>query len=476
MQRPRRGAAVGAAIVALVLAGCRSTPAPPSFVLVVLDTTRGDAVSAYGEVADTTPTVDRLAREGLLYTHAYSNANWTLPSHASLFTGLLPAESGVRGGADRLGDVRTLPELLKPHGYETFAVSENPWLSPATELARRFDRYVAAKPDLVSAVRDWAKTRDESRPFFLFLNIMDSHGPYRVREDNHYLPAGVSKAEAAAVPQAFSHYICRADATDRDLQVLHGLYLGNVQAADAKVASVLEVIDAQRRRGPVIVIVTSDHGEYFGEQRLVEHRVGLGNAVLHVPLIVHGVPGVAPARIETPVQLVDLAPSILQWAGIAIPDAFYGEPLPVAGPAPPRRRPIAAFYYDYMKNDPTVPAAVRELDGRNFANCGPSDRVFDDMRTIIRFPYKLVWYAQYSPQLFDLAADPGEERDVLAERPELASTLGAELQGIAAPSAPPPTAVKAPLDDAQIERLRALGYLGGPAQPDATPVAPQDMR
>jgi arylsulfatase A-like enzyme len=198
--------------------------------------------------------------------------------------------------------------------------------------------------------------------------------------------------------------------------------------------------------------------------------------VLHVPLIVHGVPGVAPARIDAPVQLVDLGPSILQWAGQPIPDTFYGEPLPVSGAAPERRRPIAAFYYDYMKNDPTVPAAVRELDGRNFKNCGPSNRVFDDMRAIIRFPHKLLWYAQYPPQLFDLSTDPGEEHDLLAAQSELATRLGAELERIAMPNAALPTAVKAPLDAAQIERLRALGYLGGQLQQDATPAAPPDQR
>jgi arylsulfatase A-like enzyme len=445
--------------------GCTRAKVQPSLVLVVLDTTRADAVSAYGEVKGTTPTLDRLAAEGILYEHAYSNSNWTLPSHASLFTGVLPPQNGVRGGADQLGDVPTVSELLARAGYETFAVSENPWLSSALQLQRRFNQYQAARYNLVDLVRTWAQGRDQTRPFFLFVNIMDAHAPYRVREQNPHLPPGVDAAEAKAIPQAFGRYVCRAGADDPALKVLHGLYLGNVHAADAKLASVLDVLQPLRAQRPMVVIVTSDHGEYFGEHRLVEHRVGVGNPVLHVPLVVHGLPDVRPARVRAPVQLVDVAPSLLAWADVAIPNGLFGERLPTTESATERRQPIIAFYDDYMRSDPRVPQELRNLESRNWTNCAADHRVFGDMRALIRFPQKLVWYAEHPPQLFDLAADPGEERDLARTRPEAVAALQKEVERIATMTSARPTVSHMQLEPAQVEQLRALGYLGGSGQP-----------
>src|SRR5262249_59576848 len=127
------------------LAGCKSPPSTrrPSFLLFVLDTTRADAVSAYGRVAGTTPTVDALAASGLRYEHAYAQAPWTLPSHATLFTGLLPSQHGAGWRRTRAPDSWvTLAQRLRDAGYETVGISENAWLHPWYYITRGVERFV----------------------------------------------------------------------------------------------------------------------------------------------------------------------------------------------------------------------------------------------------------------------------------------------------------------------------------------------
>ena len=456
---------LGFAVLFSLLAAC-SRPIPQSSViLAVLDTTRADAVSAYGQVAGTTPTVDALARTGLQYDRAYSNAGWTLPAHASLFTGLLPSEHGVQSGSDKLDTVLTLAEALQRAGYETIGIVENPWLTPTTGMARGFERFAAAGTNMTGKVEDWLRTRDGNRPFFLFLNIMDPHSPYEVRDTNPFLPAGIDTAAAKAVSQAPDDYLCLVKPGDRNLAALRGLYLGDVHAADAKLAAILARIEPLRARRPQIVIVTSDHGEYFGEHGLVGHYVGVAEAVLRVPLIVHGLPYVRPARIASVVQLLDLMPSILAWVGAPVPGGLTGRPLPTKTVASGADRVVIAEHHDYFRTDPHIPEGLRALANNVWRHCGPDDRVLGDMRSLIRFPEKVVWYANYAPELFDVAVDPLEEHNLASASPEKCTALQAELATVIAAAGNRPPAPKQALDPALVERLRGLGYLGGAKDP-----------
>jgi len=438
-----------------------------SVVLAVLDTTRADAVSAYGQVAGTTPTIDALARTGLQYDHAYSNAGWTLPAHASLFTGLFPSQHGVQSGSDKLNGILTLAEALQRAGYETVGIVENPWLTPKTGMATGFERFVAAGTSMGGKVDDWLRSRDGKRPFFLFLNIMDPHSPYEVRDTNPFLPAGIDAAAAKAVSQAADDYLCLVKPGDRNLSVLRGLYLGDVHAADAKLGTILAQIEPLRATRPQIVIVTSDHGEYFGEHGLVGHYVGVAEAVLRVPLIVHGLPSVAPARIASVVQLVDLMPSILAWAGAPVPGGLTGRPLPTSAAAFAADQVVIAEHHDYFRTDPHIPEGLRALANKVWRHCGPDDRVVGDMRTLIRFPEKVVWYANYTPELFNVAVDPLEEHNLASASPQRCSVLQAELATVIAAAGNRPPAPKQALDPALVERLRGLGYLGGAESPNS---------
>jgi arylsulfatase A-like enzyme len=183
--------AVGLIAAMLGCAGPPPAARHPSIFLFVFDTTRADAVSAYGHVADTTPTADGLAAGGLLYTHAYAQAPWTLPSHATLFTGLTPAQHGVGWRHTRAPDSWvTLAELLAGGGYETVGVSENLWVSEQFNMTQGFEHFTAfdfqtlRTPEIPKVVAEWARTRDRGRPFFLFVNVIDADRYLQARSTN----------------------------------------------------------------------------------------------------------------------------------------------------------------------------------------------------------------------------------------------------------------------------------------------------
>lgn len=437
----------------------------PSFLVFVMDTVRADAVSAWGDVEGTTPTVDRLAAEGVRYERAYSNAPWTLPSHASLFTGLRPNRHGVgwRGTRAR-EELVMVAERFRDAGWETVGFSENSWLSNAFNVNQGFGRFELIAPKvarLPGALARWLRARDASKPFFLFINVVDAHSPYPVRAENRFLPDGVSAADARAVSQEKEDYMC-VSGKELELAILRGLYHGGVAAADAKLGYTLTVLGGLGLRKDLVTVVASDHGEHFGERRRFEHVAGLEQALIRVPLVVHGLPGIAPAVVPSPVELASVAPSLMAWAGLEPLGDVRVAPLPTGAGA--GADAVVAEWTDPVGSD-HVPDAHdfvkvhRMMSGRFREGCKPADRVFGDQRTLIRYPWKLTWYERHPPELRDLR---GGEPDVSGEQPELAAELAADLERRLRPpsSTLPQDAVPAePLPKDVEEGLRALGYL-----------------
>lgn len=464
--------------------GCSPEPSAPSdprpsFLLIVLDTVRADAVSALGEVSGTTPAIDALAAEGQLYRRAYSEAPWTIPSHASLFSGSsgLAASPTENVGARRVvlpDEIETLAERLAGAGYETVGLSENPLVSGPFGLTQGFDQYaVRTQEDLIAEthgrplsegftvrhVQAWANEYPAEKPFFLFVNLMDAHEPYAVRSENPFLPDGVDSAQARALRQSTSR-ICDAIPSAAELATLRGLYLGDVAAADQKVSAIRESLASLGLDENLITIVTSDHGEHLGENRLLDHQFSLHNVLLHVPLVVHGVPGAAPSTVDAPVSLLDVVPSVLAWIGDEPPEELAGSPLPATSPASEDdlpERDLLAFYASEKPVD--WPEAVRIYAGEKRTRCGPEDRVFSDIASLTRWPFKFVWYRDHAPLLFDLSWDADERSDLSTQRPDTASALAGELHdrlvGAGIFEAPSPDPALSPEG---VERLRSLGY------------------
>lgn len=463
-------------LLAMVAPAPASTPAArprPSVLLVVLDTVRADAVSAYGQVDGTTPNLDALARGGIRYARAYAASNWTVPSHAAMFTGLRPSVTGMlRAESSLVGRHRTLATAVMLAGYDTGGFSENPWLTEALGFHEGFARFenlvqpqlardpgVAATRDLPEQAAAWLRRRDPSRPFFVFANIMDAHDPYPVSTENPFLAPWVPLEDQHLAVAGLSELRCATDGREADLALLRRLYLHGVRQADAKLGRLIEAVRQARPDDELRIIVVSDHGEHFGERRRVLHDTGLGEPLIHVPLVIHGVPG-PPAVIDTAVPTSDVFGTIVSWTG-----AWASGPGRVLPTRPVTSEPTSAVVAEYA--DPLLDvlrlappeAFVHEAMLRQMrVPCRPEDGADGNRHAVIDFPYKLIAADDRPPELYDLAADSSESRELSAIHPDVVRRLFAKLPPFGTPGEPRSSPLPV-LDTRRVEQLRALGYV-----------------
>ncbi|MCP3986026.1 MAG: sulfatase-like hydrolase/transferase [bacterium] len=245
------------------------------------------------------------------------------------------------------------------------------------------------------------------------------------------------------------------------LAILRALYRGEVAAADAKFAAIRAMLPGGDR---LITIVTSDHGEHLGERRLLDHQFSVDQVLLHVPLVVHGLPGVVPTAIDAPVELGDIVPSVLTWIGAPRDPELPGRPLPLTAESGSSERELVVAYSDAHRADwpaeaggalfATIPRVMR-------GDCGRNDRVYGEMLSFVRYPFKLIRHQRYPSALYDLSWDPGERSDLAQMQPErrreLETVADAYLKRARLwpedPVEPPPITPEAEA------MLRSLGYL-----------------
>jgi arylsulfatase A-like enzyme len=452
----------------------------PSFLVIVVDTLRRDAVSAYGSVAGTTPEMDALAAEGLRFTRAFAPSPWTLPSHATIFSGRRIDQHGVGlPGGTLLGtEWPTLAQSLKELGYETAAFSENVIVSDVFQLLRGFDfrktsrLNAEGKEIMIDAPREvqaWLASRNKNTPFFVFVNMLDAHAPYEIRETNPWLPPGVSRSTLRMREARPELQLCGGLPTAEQIAIQRGLYLGDVHEADRKLGAIVRAIRAAAADTPLVTIAVSDHGELFGEGQLMGHEFSLHSGLLRIPVIVHGLANVAPAIIDTPVGLEDLMPSMLRWAGGPLPEDLPGRVLPTTiGPSTSDSpvetdapRALLSAYTDVHRPMPEEwDGRVRRVDKNRIRQfCSDSNPVYGGMASLVRYPFKYVWYERYTARLYDLSWDLKEISDVSGHHPDLVRAFQAELDPIlrrAGMAGPSKTATEIPQN--VMDTLKALGY------------------
>jgi arylsulfatase A-like enzyme len=396
----------------------RRPPAGGAFVLVSIDTLRADRLPTYGRTAGSTPTISGLAAEGVVFDRAYAHAPQTLPSHVSMFTGLLPFEHKVR---DNLGfalsaEPATLAHLFGAAGYATAGFASAFVLRGETGISRGFDVYDAALPaaaadqspaeivrngpDTVAAAVAWLNARGDDR-FFLFLHIYEPHAPYEP-------PAKFTQPDK---------------------------YDGEVAYSDEIIGTLFAALRGRGWYDTATIVLTSDHGEGLGDHGELEHGLFIYNSTTHVPLIVK-LPGAerGGARVAAPVQHIDLLPTLAAWAGFAAPAGLRGRNLStvIAGGSAPVPQGI---YAEAMY--PRYHFGWSELTSLS-----------DDRYKFIRAP---------RPELYDLERDHGERENILATRPQAGAALSGGLEAlIARRPIDSPSAVSA--EDRR--KLAALGYVG----------------
>jgi arylsulfatase A-like enzyme len=449
-----------------------ATPATrdaPNLLMIVLDTMRADHLEIYGYGRPTSPWLARYARQATVYERAYSSSSFTLPAHATLFTGRFTREHGAHAvdaaHGLTLADVgrdtdqapvaalpqsaETLAELLRGAGLETGAVCANTaYLYRAFGLDQGFDTYVDAPPlarrwrpaglglgmrvwpiqrvrrmltsneryyhlapEVNKLALEWLDARSDRR-FFLFLNYMDPHGPR--------VPLGPNRQKFAGSGRP------RIDAYDAETRYL-----------DDHLAALFEALEERGLLQDTLVVLVGDHGESFSEHGNVGHGLSLYEPELRVPLVVK-MPGQTQGkRVGRFVHLVDVLPTVLDRMAVAPPAGLRGQPLTTAK----RTAPLVAYL-------------------------GQHGRSFEEVATY-REPWKLIVRSQPGPgagearrttELYNVVADPLEREDLSARMParvqELAQELAAFERGL-----PERTDAPTPAPDARTrERLEALGY------------------
>lgn len=449
--------------------GCTAPDDPrPNVVLVILDTVRCDATALGDPPPDfqqITPVFDRLAREGLAFTNAWANSPWTVPSHASIFTGQLPSEHGCSSVQPKLSPQHpTVAELLTRAGYATAAFYSNPWLADRTTgLLRGFEERTEARigrlDQMVSHSGDqggqetlrnidhWLRTREGGAPFFLFVNFLEAHLPYDPPED--YRRARLPRTPMTAkVSIDYGHAYNAGLHADElvNWDLIRGLYAGDVLSADRLLGRLLAMLDGRGITENTILIVASDHGENLGDHGLMDHQYSVHETLLAVPVAMQGPAAWIPRGTRTdPVMLSDLFATILALAEVSPP----GESAPsrdlLAEPAP-ALRPLIAEYAG--PGEGLLGLLRRKNPALDAAPLAPA------RRTIRVGELRLTLGSDGSAVLHDLSRDPRQEQDLAAERPADVARLRALLS----------TPRLAPVADTEIdsvtrEQLRSLGYI-----------------
>jgi arylsulfatase A-like enzyme len=464
------GGAVGALVTSrdeTLVAGTRTAGGDVRrVILLTVDTLRRDAISCYGSTTIATPNIDRLAADGVLFEHVEASSSWTLPSFASMFTGLTVRGHGVDTGAAALPDtLTTLAECFRRAGYATHAFVGNAMLAPHRGFAQGFQRYhlperaidsvclgeamatrlrprpmaeETATRDITDAAIAWTDAH-RNDDFFLWVHYLDPHLPYappaeQVERMNVHDELGFTLDITSATRPTMDLF-----GTPERRVWAKSLYDGEVRYVDAEIGRLLDALQASGIYDDALIVFSVDHGEEFWDHDGFEHGHTLYEELVAVPLIFK-TPGTGAARmVDGTVAIYDVAPTVLELVGLETPATQLAVSLAdvVAGLAPAPSRPVFASGTLFRSNFESV-----VFEGWKYIRSATSGR----------------------EELYRLTDDPGERSNLALDYPDMIKRGRALIDEHARAT----EAFRAThrisnpnikLDADEVERLRALGYL-----------------
>lgn len=434
---PRPRVSAGWTLLLGALVACGAPPASkPNILVLSLDTLRADHLGLYGHDLPTSPSIDSLASSSIVFDHALAQSSATLPSHHSLFQSRLPSEVRL--------DMPTLAEILNARGYETVGLTDGGFMSRDYGFARGFDRYAEFRGGLrhsLPALEAWLRN-GAREPWYVFLHTYSIHEPYAPPPpyDTMFYPEYTGPVTPAGTSEIcrkirrlfeYAEFQGEVELSAADRRKIETLYDGAIRYTDDLVGRLLTVLREGRHLEDTLIVILSDHGEEFWDHGSVLHGHSLYQELIRVPLIVRLPAGQhGGRRVPHSVRLIDVAPTLLELAGILPPDSFRGVSL------------------------------VHELQGRGERHRATVSEM-GTLKARVDMPWKLIIDTQHpEPALFNLVDDPLERSSLSDRRLDrvgaltraLRESLPGEFREVpVVPAQDVPAEVR--------EQLRALGYV-----------------
>jgi arylsulfatase A-like enzyme len=459
----------------------------PNILFIVLDTVRADALSCYGNPKLTTPNLDEVADHGVLFKNAFSSSSWTLPAHASMFTGVYPSEHGANQENLKLShNFPTIASLLQDKNYTTIGLSSNDWLRRDHGMDQGFEIFLEKEAfrhslpwrvlNRLSGYRLYREgiirrrtprqletafelIQEEHSPFFMFINLMDAHLPYHPAPFFRHFVEGEYRDRMWKVNQEPARYLTGlCEMSPEDFRILKGLYLGEVAGMDTEIGGFLDKLQDVGLDDNLVVIITSDHGENIGEHNLMDHQLCLYDTLLHVPLIIWGKGVPEGIVIDDMVSLNSLFTTIYELA--------LGDHSDLRQDFPPSLCACWSQVSEYNVKHIFAEAAYPHMYLKRLSRYNPGadlGKWTRSQRCVRSSRYKYIVSGNGDRELFDLE-DIGEEKNLLAEHKltDVAADLEGELamweQSLTI-SRYGESLLYEDLDDTVRKRLESLGYL-----------------
>lgn len=449
-------------ILFFMISCAKTPPQRPNILLITLDTTRRDHLSCYGYPQEITPHIDGLAEEGLRYEKAMSPSSWTFPAHVSLFTGMLPTHHSSHFGSDESATglslsfytmhpmLPTLPEELSKAGYSTQGIIAGPTISSRFGISRGFDNYddrlpeskvIAKRPgDEVTSLairflKDYRISQNK-KPFFLFLNYFDPHNPYKaptpwgtgeIAEDIYNVRSG----------RYDDVYKGTRDLTEKERDILLQQYRDEIRFMDSEIGRLFNEMRRLEVYDSTMIVVTADHGESFGEHRLMEHGRALYEELIQVPLIIkYPLKDKRQGTVTRRVSTTSIMPTILKYIGHPVPKTVKGGTL-----------------------DEDNHMLVAEVFRDNVWTETFGSRYDMDQKAIYEGDFKWIWRSKGDPELYNVSKDPEEKNNLAGKSKDLENRLQSRLRPLIEESREFSFLTTPELDQELRRRLKALGYM-----------------
>ncbi len=451
-------------------------PAPvhsgPNVLFIVWDTVRADRIGLYGYDLPTTPHLDQLAKESVVFDRAISSAMWTPPSHSTMFTGLAPSHHGVKATYKWLDDHHvTLAEWLGEHGYATYAFSANPYIAATSNITQGFDvvdntfegrwkraarrstkrklipedassdispswrplpgqrasgmshPFKDAAPVAHEALVSWLDVeRDTGAPWFAFINMMEAHIPRvpsatargQVMNDEEFeLALSTNVAQIRLLSYTFGKH----SYTPGQLNAINRVYDAALIDLDHATHEMLMDLGQRGYLDDTVVVITSDHGENLGDHGMFGHKFSLYDTLVHVPLLIWYPDKLRARRVAHPVSTVNLFTTVLGILGISPPDTDLDGTLDLLSVGP---RPS---FSELVEATPVSVNRVDELYGID-----DKERWLRTFRSVVDGDWKFIEASDGAHELYDLATDPKERLSLYPDEPERSAAMLAQVR------------------------------------------------